>query len=372
MAELSFRNGRIFDGLRLTEGGARFEGSVLTAFGADVVGETDLEGDILGPGFTDLQVNGGGGVLFNDAPRLAALEQMAKAHRRLGVVRLLPTLITDQRTVTDAAIAAAIDACTAGVPGIKGLHLEGPHLSVARKGAHAGDLIRRMDDADLRALQDAARALPVLKVTIAPETVTLAQVSALAEAGVLVSLGHTDADFETCQDYIAAGARCVTHLFNAMSQMGSRQPGLVGAALASGQVSAGLIADGVHVHAEAMRVAWASKTGPGAMFLVSDAMAVAGTDDTGFRLNGRMVSRQNGALRLDDGTLAGADLELLRAVSLLVREVGVDLDHALAAATSVPAAVAGLPDACLTPGVTPLEEMIRIKSDLSRVVALNG
>ena len=108
------------------------------------------------------------------------------------------------------------------------------------------------------------------------------------------------------------------------------------------------------------------------MFLVSDAMAVAGTDDTGFRLNGRMVSRQNGALRLDDGTLAGADLDLLRAVSLLVREVGVDLDHALAAATSVPAAVAGLPDACLTPGVTPLEEMIRIKSDLSRVVALNG
>ena len=231
------------------------------------------------------------------------------------------------RTVdkSQAAIAAVEDAMRAGVPGIVGLHLEGPHLSIPRKGAHDPALIRPMEPADLETLLQAAGSLPFLKVTIAPENTTEGQVAALTEAGVLVSLGHSDADYETCRRYIAAGARCVTHLFNAMSQLGNREPGLVGAALASGDTSAGLIADTVHVHPETIRAAWTAKRGPGRIFLVSDAMAVAGSDATEFHLGGRLIKRKDGVLTLADGTLAGADLDLLTAMRVMVEEVGVEL-----------------------------------------------
>ncbi|MCV2877709.1 N-acetylglucosamine-6-phosphate deacetylase [Sedimentimonas flavescens] len=344
---LTFLNGPIFDGLQLRAGlAARFESGKLVALGPEnVIGRAgkivDLAGDILGPGYVDLQVNGGDGVMFNDDPSVSTLRRIAGAHRRLGVAALLPTLITDTREKTQAAIAAAIEAVREAVPGIAGLHLEGPHLSLARKGAHDPALIRPMDDEDLAMLLAAAAELPVLKITIAPENVTLEQVQTLARAGVLVSLGHSDANFDTCQAYFAAGARCVTHLFNAMSQLGNRNPGLVGATLANGAVSAGLIADGIHVHPQSLRTAWAAKTGPGRLFLVSDAMAVAGSDATQFTLEGRLIRREGGRLTLEDGTLAGADLDLTTAIRVLVNDVGVSLPEALRAATSAPAAIIG-------------------------------
>ncbi|CUJ85385.1 N-acetylglucosamine-6-phosphate deacetylase [Ruegeria denitrificans] len=362
----TYLNGAMFDGTRLLcnyamtfrqgalaalepEGAARSEGQVV-----------DLNGDILCPGYVDLQVNGGGGVMFNDDPTVDTIHKITEAHHRLGVVSLLPTLITDTPEKTKAAIAAAIQAVRAGVPGVAGLHLEGPHLSVARKGAHDGALIRPMKDADLAALIAAASELPCLKVTLAPESVSEQQVQALSDAGVLVSLGHSGANFETCQRYAAAGARCVTHLFNAMSQLGSREPGLVGAALATGQLSAGLIADGIHVHPETIRAAWAAKTAPGQIFLVSDAMAVAGTDQSAFKLEGRRITRTDGRLTLEDGTLAGADLDLTTAIGTLVNRAGVPLQDALAAATTYPAILIGQPVA------QPLraESMIRISADL--------
>ena len=160
-------------------------------------------------------------------------------------------------------------------------------------------------------------------MTLAPENVTPDQVKALAGAGILVALGHSDADFATCLTYAKAGASCVTHLFNAMSQLGNREPGLVGAALTSGALSAGLIADGVHVHPATMRTAWAAKTGPGQIYLVSDAMAVAGTNQTEFFLEGRHISRKDGRLTLEDGTLAGADLDLTTALSVLTQDAEV-------------------------------------------------
>jgi N-acetylglucosamine-6-phosphate deacetylase len=282
----------------------------------------------------------------------------------------LPTLITDTAEKTRDAIAAAIDARRAEIPGIAGLHLEGPHLSIERKGAHDPDLIRPMEPDDLDALLAAAAALPVLKVTVAPENVTEAQVRALAAAGALVSLGHTDASYETCRRYFAAGARCVTHLFNAMSQLGNREPGLVGATLADGTVSSGLIADAVHVHPETMRTAWAAKTGPGRIFLVSDAMAVAGTDCTEFTLGGRRIRRKDGILTLQDGTLAGADLDLTTAVRTLVEHVGVPVDAALQAATSIPAALAGIPPLVLKPGASLQRDMIRLARDFTSVTSL--
>lgn len=361
--------GRVFDGTALKDSAeARFEDGVLTAIRApsphDPEGRViDFGGDILAPGFVDLQVNGGDGIMLNDAPSVATLRRMAAAHARIGATAILPTLITDTPDQSRAAIDAARAAVAEQVPGILGLHLEGPHLSVARKGAHDASLIRPMTSEDLTLMIEAAQSLPVFMVTVAPENVTPGQVSALAEAGAIVALGHSDADFGTCMDYARAGAHVVTHLFNAMSQLGNRQPGLVGAALDSGLLSAGLIADGIHVHPATMRAAWAAKTGPGRIFLVSDAMAPAGSDITSFRLNGRVVNRAGGRLTLEDGTLAGADLDLGTAVRTLVEAVGVPLEQALRAATSGPAEIAGLTDGtgCLTPGTRPA--MIRLSQD---------
>lgn len=373
---VTFRNGRIFDGATLRAGWAiRFERGVATALGPerDIAADgavVDLGGDILGPGYVDLQVNGGDGVMFNDDPSPETLRRIAAAHRRLGAVALLPTLITDTAEKTRAAIAAAVEAVRAGAPGVAGLHLEGPHLSLARKGAHDPALIRPMERADLDALLAAAAALPALMVTVAPENVGEDQVAALARAGVVVSLGHTDADFDTCRRYVAAGARCVTHLFNAMSQLGNRAPGLVGAALASGAVSAGLIADAVHVHPATIRAAWAAKAGPGRIFLVTDAMAVAGTDLGAFTLGGRRIERRDGVLTLADGTLAGADLDLTTAIRVMVEQAGAPLEAALQAATSVPAALIGAPFAGCAPGAARLSGMIRIAADLGGAAPL--
>ena len=237
------------------------------------------------------------------------------------------------------------------VPGILGLHLEGPHLSVARKGAHDAELIRAMGADDLALLCDAAARLPVLKVTLAPETVTPDQVATLVAAGVIVSLGHSDAGFGTCMAAAKAGASCVTHLFNAMSQLGNREPGLVGAALTCGGLSAGLIADGIHVHPASIRAAMAAKAGPGQVFLVSDAMSVAGSEQTEFTLNGRLIRRVAGRLTLEDGTLAGADLDQLTAVRNLVGWGITDEPRALAMATSIPADLIGVAGyGRLTPG----------------------
>ena len=375
--QTTFRGGRIFDGERVLEGcAARYEDGVLTAIGEDsrIPGEgdeVDLDGDILSPGYTDLQVNGGGGVLFNDDPSLATLKTIADAHRRLGTLALLPTLITDEREKTPAAIEAVRAAIERGVPGIAGLHLEGPHLAASRAGAHDKGLIRAMEDSDLELLLAAAAALPALMVTLAPESASEAQVAALARAGVLVALGHSDADSGTCRRYFAAGARYATHLFNAMPKR--MDEGLAGAALGDGAASAGLIADGVHVDAETMRAAWAAKEGPGRIYLVSDAMAVAGSDLGEFRLGGvggRRVLRRDGRLTLEDGTLAGADLDLTGAVRNTVEKAGVGLETALKAATTVPSALIDRPHAGLEPGKSRLADAIRIAGDLSRAEPL--
>ena len=335
----------IFDGERRYEDhalvvqGDRIHSIVTHAdlpFGARKV---DVDGGTLAPGYVDLQVNGGDGIMFNDDPSVPTLRRMADAHARLGATSILPTLITDTPDRTQAAIAAVRQAMAESMPGIIGLHLEGPHLSVARKGAHDKDLIRPMSASDLAMLVDAADDLPCLKVTIAPEVVTPDQIQALSEAGAIVSLGHSDAGFDTCCLAADAGASCVTHLFNAMSQMGNREPGLVGAALGLGSLSAGLIADGIHVHPQNIKAALRAKTGPGRLFLVSDSMATSGSDITAFTLNGRLIRRADGHLTLEDGTLAGADLDLSTAIRFLVKDVGCGFDNALSMATSSPAKV---------------------------------
>ncbi|SEM49343.1 N-acetylglucosamine-6-phosphate deacetylase [Gemmobacter aquatilis] len=334
---------RLFDGAAIREGmavvvtGGRIDAVVAAE---EVPGGTALPG-LLAPGFIDLQVNGSAGWMVDGTTDVAALREICAAQARLGAVGILPTLITDTPEATAQVIAAGIAAARAGVPGFLGLHLEGPHLDPRRKGAHDAGLIRPMGEDDLARLCAAARELPVLMLTVAPEAVTPAQIAALAAAGAIVSLGHSDCSFEVAQAAFAAGARCATHLFNAMSQIGNRAPGLAGAVLA-GDCAAGLIADGVHVHPAVMRLALAAR--PEGVFLVSDCMAVAGTEATEFRLGGRRILRRDGRLTLEDGTLAGADLTLPRAVRVLVEQVGVPETRALAMASRVPAELIGMGD----------------------------
>lgn len=337
--------GTLVSGKALLLEGNRIAGLADAAALPAGVSEEDLGGGILAPGFVDLQVNGGGGVMLNGSPDVQTLEIMARAHATIGATTILPTLITDTPEQTARAIEAVAEAVRKGVAGIAGLHLEGPHLAPARKGAHDPGLIRPMEDRDHALLLDAAARLPLLKITLAPESATCGQIRALAEAGVLVSLGHTDASYADCEAAMQAGARCVTHLFNAQSQMGNREPGTVGAALALGGLSAGIIADGIHVHEASLRNALRAKAGPGEIFLVSDAMATAGSEISSFLLNGREIRRAGNRLTLTDGTLAGAHLELADAVRFLVEACGEGTEKALSRATRLPAELAGIADA---------------------------
>lgn len=298
---------------------------------------------ILAPGFVDLQVNGGGGLMLGDAQTLADIRQICAAHLPLGTTALTPTLITDAPDTTRRIVNLAMEAWSARVPGFHGLHLEGPHLFAGRKGAHDAELIRPMSAEDMALYLEAAQSLPSLMITIAPETVTPDQVRELAAAGIHVSLGHSGADYGACKRAADAGATCVTHLFNAMSPLQHREPGLVGASLDIGCLNAGLIADGVHVDPVAIKVALRSKTGPGKIFLVTDAMSQTGTNVTTFTLGGREIYRRNGTLTLADGTLAGADIDMPTSVRFLADKVGLDRVDALKMATSIPADVINQP-----------------------------
>ncbi|MBS3848901.1 N-acetylglucosamine-6-phosphate deacetylase [Devosia sp. BSSL-BM10] len=301
-----------------------------------------LDGGSIVPGFVDLQVNGGGGVLFNNDPSVGTIRTMCAAHAQFGTTALLPTLITDTVAVNIAAIAAGYAAAQQAVPGFLGLHLEGPHLSLARKGTHDPALIRPMDDSDLARLVAAATDLPNLLLTVAAETVTPQQITTLARAGITVSLGHSDASFADASAAYAAGASMATHLFNAMSQLGNREPGMVGALLSTPGAHAGLIADGIHVHPAAIELALRAKTGPGHIFLVTDAMSQTGTELTELTLNGRTITRENGALRLADGTLAGADLDMIDAVEFMHTRIGLPFEEALRMASLYPARALGV------------------------------
>jgi N-acetylglucosamine-6-phosphate deacetylase len=276
-------------------------------------------------------------VMFNDRPDAETIRTICRAHAPFGTTALLPTLITDTPEITAQAIAAGAEAARQNIPGFLGLHLEGPHLSISRKGAHDPALIRPMSDADKAALIAARKQMPVLLTTVAPETVPAWRIAALAAAGVVVSLGHSDARSALAATAAEAGASMVTHLFNAMSQIGNREPGLVGAALDTGALSCGLIADGIHVDPATIGIALRAKRRPGRIFLVTDAMATIGTDMTSFTLNGRTIRRENGRLTLEDGTLAGADLDMISAVRFMHRRIGIELGEALRMASLYPA-----------------------------------
>lgn len=300
------------------------------------------------PGFVDWQVNGGGGALFNETPTAAAAGAIARAHLRYGTTALLPTVITDAPYVTDAAAEAIRQALADGVPGVVGVHFEGPHLSIEKRGVHEPRFIRPMETADMERVTRSGMGTVV--TTVAPENVEIAQIKALADAGVVVSIGHTDAGYEVARSAFAAGARAVTHLFNAMAPLHQREPGLIGAAMENPEIWCGLIADGHHVHPAILQMLFSA--GPlGRLTLVTDAMSSVGSASDDFLLNGRLVKRENGRLTVADGTLAGSDLDMLSAVKYAVTRCRVPLSSALQMATRNPADMLRLPThGRLTPG----------------------
>lgn len=324
-----------------------------------------LAGGLLTPGFVDLQVNGGGGVLFNDNPSLENLKTICEAHAKLGTTSIMPTLISDSPEVHKRAISVIIDALYYPIKGLVGLHLEGPHLAVARKGAHEERFIRPMKELDCLELESLANKVRNLMLTIAPEAVLPQQITRLSNAGAVISLGHTDCTFNQAADAVDAGATCATHLFNAMSPFGSREPGLVGAVLNSGKLFSGIIADGFHVNKISINLALQAKKAPGALFLVSDSMSTVGSEQTHFFLNDRLITRSQGKLILEDGALAGADISLSDAVRYMVNEVGILQDDAIRMASLIPAKVLGMESeiGCLMPDAQ--ADFLWMKNDLA-------
>jgi N-acetylglucosamine-6-phosphate deacetylase len=339
---------------------------------ADIVGREDprvqqaqrrdLDGSLLLPGFIDTQVNGGGGVLFNDSTTVEAIAAIGAAHRPYGTTGFLPTLISDDLAVVDAAMRATERAIEAGVPGVLGVHIEGPFLNVKRKGIHDSSKFRTLDDKAVTLLSSLKRGKTL--VTLAPETTTPEMVRKLTQAGVTVAAGHTNAAYGTTRRALDAGLTGFTHLFNAMSPLTSREPGAVGAALESQTAWCGIIVDGRHVDPAVLRIAL--RTRPLDRFmLVSDAMPTVGMIDKSFDLQGRHIRVVDGVCIDDHGTLAGSDLDMIGAVRNAMSMLGLSLAQAVSIASAAPAAFLGLASERGTIAVGQAADLVLLGDDLT-------
>ena len=299
----------------------------------------DLGGQLLLPGFIDVQVNGGGGRLFNDDPSVETIAAMAAAHRRFGTTGLLPTLISDDFSIIARAIAAVDEAIDRGVPGVIGIHIEGPFLSNKRRGIHLASMLQPFNDRFLEVLCSARNGRTL--VTVAPECISPTQIKRLVDGGVIVAAGHSDADYETVRAAIDAGVTGFTHLFNAMSQLTNRAPGMVGAALEDSSTYAGIIVDGHHLHPATFRAGLQAK-GTDRLMLVTDAMPTVGAEHDEFMLQGRAIRRDGDKLLSQDGILAGSTLTMASAVANAIEQGHLDLPGAVRMASTTPARFLGL------------------------------
>ena len=330
-----------FHAKRLFDGQAFLDDQVLTivdgqimAIDQDISNSDITVNGLVAPGYIDLQVNGGGGALFNDSPSVDNLKTIMSAHAKFGTTAMTPTLITDKIEIMQQAAEAIAQAIGEGVPGIVGIHFEGPHLSVEKKGTHCADYIRPITDAEWQVLS--RNDIGEIIVTLAPETVSAEDVTRMVKLGVNVCLGHTNADYKTTQQAIDAGASGFTHLFNAMSPLQGREPGVVGAALLNNHTSCGLIVDGFHVDYVSCKLAIQAKP-QGKIFLVTDAMPPVGTEQTQFALYDRTVYVDNGKLTSTTGELAGSSLDMASAVKNTHQKLGIELGEAIRMASMYPA-----------------------------------
>jgi N-acetylglucosamine-6-phosphate deacetylase len=339
-------NGRILAGERIVSGQTvllsegRIEAVVLAGDPRcrDAV-NVDLEGQILLPGFIDVQVNGGGGVLFNDDPSLESIRAIGAAHRRFGTTGFLPTLISDDLDTIGQAIAAVQASLDAHLPGPIGIHIEGPFLNWARRGVHDPKHLRRLDKGVISLLCSLRSGRTVL--TLAPEMTTPGMIAQLAASGILISAGHSDANFAQTSAAIAHGVRGFTHLFNAMAPLAPREPGIVGAALYDASTWCGIIVDGHHVDPVMLKLALRCKRHDRFM-LVTDAMPPVGSPEPSFVLQGRTIHVKDGVCRDENGTLAGTGLDMATAVRNAVSLLGLELAEAARMASEYPAAFLGL------------------------------
>ena len=299
----------------------------------------DLGGDYLLPGFIDTQVNGGGGVLFNESPSVEGIRAISQAHQQFGTTGLLPTLISDDLEVIHKAVAAVAEAIDTGVPGVLGIHIEGPFLSHERRGVHDAKKLRKLTAKIISELQPLENGCSVL--TIAPETIEPGMISELSRKGFRLCAGHSNADYEIISNSIEQGLCGFTHLFNAMSQLGAREPGVVGAALDSDIAWCGIIVDKHHVSPASVRIAYRCK-GPEKLMLVTDAMPPVGSDDTEFTLLGNHVTVKDGVCRDSAGILAGTALDMSTALRNMIRITGCSLPEASMMASGSPAGFLGL------------------------------
>ena len=349
---------RLFDGKTLLDGCAL---GVHLGRTTRIRAQSDLPADArrlslpgtLAPGFLDLQVNGGGDAFLNATPSAAAMATMAAAHRRFGTVAILPTVITDAHEVLAAAVEAALAA--KGQPGILGLHIEGPHLSLIRRGTHSAQWVRPFEPATMTHVNRLRAAGIFVKITVAPEAMSLGQIAALVATGAVVSVGHSDATAEATRAALAEGASCFTHLFNAMSPMQNRAAGVTGACINS-TAYAGIICDGHHVADEMVGLAIRARPVPDRMFLVSDSMSTVGGSDR-FTLYGQEVRLIGGRLVNSEGSLAGAHVTMAEGVQRLISVVGVPAEQALKMAISTPAHLVRQP-AMASPEARDLADLI--------------
>ncbi|PID49979.1 MAG: N-acetylglucosamine-6-phosphate deacetylase [Proteobacteria bacterium] len=320
----------------------------------------DCSGQLLTPGFIDIQVNGGGGVMFNNQPTLAGLEAIRRGHWSGGTTAMLPTLITD----SDAIMSQAVDAVAQAIeqlPGILGIHLEGPHLNLEKRGVHAADKVRLLADFSEQLLQ----CLPPERylITVAPECLPAGTIARWVARGIRVSAGHTLADYAQIQQALAEGLACFTHLYNAMTPMASREPGVVGAALEDEQTYCGLIVDGIHLHPAVAKLAVRTKP-TGKMLLVTDAMAVVGSSVNSFELYGETIYAVDGRCAKADGTLAGSALDMASAVRHCVHTLELALPEALRMASLYPAQFLGLADQYARLASTYRADLVLLDADL--------
>ncbi|HEX3395137.1 MAG TPA: N-acetylglucosamine-6-phosphate deacetylase [Steroidobacteraceae bacterium] len=339
-------NGRILAGEKIVTGltvllaDGRIEAVVLAddPRGREAV-SVDLDGQILLPGFIDVQVNGGGGVLFNDDPSPESIRAIGAAHRQFGTTGFLPTLISDDLDTIGQAIAAVQSSLDARLPGALGIHIEGPFLNWARRGVHDPKHLRRLDNGVISMLCSLRGGRTVL--TLAPEMTTTDMIAQLAAGGILISAGHSDASYAQTAAAIAHGVRGFTHLFNAMAPLAPREPGIIGAALYDQATWCGIIADGYHVDPVMLKLALRCKRHDRFM-LVTDAMPPVGSPATSFVLQGRTIHVSNGVCRDENGTLAGTALDMATAVRNAVQLLGLDIAEAARMASEYPATFLGL------------------------------
>ena len=368
---IALRNGKVLTDNGLETGLAVLveEGRISALVPADdprvaAATQVDLQGHALLPGYIDAQVNGGGGYLFNNTPDVETLAAIARAHRRFGTTGLLPTLISDDVAVMEKAIAATAAAIEAKVPGVLGIHLEGPYIAPARKGTHDASKFRVPDAAEIAMAASLRDGVTLL--TLAPERVPVAAIRALVEAGVIVAAGHTAASYEQARAGLDAGITGFTHLYNAMSPLQGREPGAVGAALEDRDSWCGVIVDGVHVHPASLRVALAAKP-RGKVFLVTDAMPPVGAEDPSYSLYGEVITAVDGVVRNAAGSLAGSALDMATAVRNAVRLLGLPLEEAARMASTYPARFLGLGDRYgrIAPGYQ--ADLVQVDDDLQVV-----